>query len=158
MPELIALRAAFGQDEANHGIRRYRVGGDGLVHVPVEAALFLVSKGGFVVANTAVDQVPGSSLPALPPDGRSAADPSSRVRLHHDGASGFGHCGCKHQGDPNNGTLVPAEAAGDLLMHGFLSATPDLRPGVRDVVTGSIGRERSSVGDATSTSSPSAGG
>jgi hypothetical protein len=69
MPGLIALRAAFGQDEANYGIRRYRVDADGLVHVPAEAALSLVSKGGFVVAKTTVDQVLGRSLPALPPDG-----------------------------------------------------------------------------------------
>ena len=69
MPELIALRAAFGQDEANHGIRRYRVGGDGLVHVPAEAAFFLVNKGGFAVAKTTVAQVPGGSLPAPLPDG-----------------------------------------------------------------------------------------
>lgn len=83
MPELIALRAAFGQDEANHGIRRYRVGGDGLVHVPAEAAFFLVSKGGFAVAKTTVARVPGGSLPAPLLDGTlSAADPTSWVRLH----------------------------------------------------------------------------
>ena len=159
MPELIALRAAFGQDEANHGIRRYRVGGDGLVHVPAEAAFFLVSKGGFVVENKSVDQVPRSSLPApLPDDARSAADGSLGLRLHHDGASGFGHSECKHQGDQNNGLLVPAGAAGNLLMHGFLAATQGLHLGEREVGTGSIRLERSSVGDATSPASLSAKG
>ena len=155
MPELIALRAAFGQDEANHGIRRYRVGGDGLVHVPAEAAFFLVNKGGFAVAKTTVAQVPGGSLRAPLPDGtRSAADPSSRVRLHHDSTGGCSHCGSKHQGDQNSDVLVPAEAAGDLLVHGILPATQGLRPGEREVGPWPIGLERSSVGDATSTAAP----
>ena len=121
MPELIALRAAFGQDEANHGIRRYRVGGDGLVHVPAEAAFFLVNKGGFAVAETTVAQVPGGSLRTpLPCGTRSAADPSSRVHLHHGSTGGCSHCGCKHEGDQNSEELVPAEAAGDLLVCGML--------------------------------------
>jgi hypothetical protein len=128
MPELIALRAAFGQDEANHGIRRYRVGGDGLVHVPVEAAFFLVSKGGFAVAKTTVAQVPGGSLRApLPDDIQSVAAPSSRVRLGNDITGGCSHCECTHQGDQNSDVLVPAEAAGDPQMHG--RATQDLGPG-----------------------------
>src|SRR5271169_1366108 len=132
MPELIALRAAFGQDEANHGIRRYRVGGDGLVHVPAEAAFFLVSKGGFAVAKTTVAQVPEGSLRAPLPDGiRSAADPSSLAILHGK-TSGFSLGGCKHHGDQNSDLLVPAEAAGDILVHGFLPATQDLRPGERE--------------------------
>ena len=154
MPELIALRAAFGQDEANHGIRRYRVGGDGLVHVPVEAAFFLVSKGGFAVEKTNVGQVPGGSPRAPLPDGiRSAADPSSRARPHGS-TVGCSYCGWKHQGDQNGDELVPAKAAGDILAHGFLPATQDLRPGEREVRPWPIGPERSSVGDTTSTASP----
>jgi hypothetical protein len=153
MPELIALRAAFGQDEANHGIRRYRVGGDGLVHVPAEAAFFLVNKGGFAVAKTTVAQVRGGSLRAPLPDGtHSTADPSSRERLHHD--SGCNHCGSKHQGDQNSDVLVPAEAAGDLLVRGILPATRGLRPGERKVGPEPIGLERSSVGNVASTASP----
>ncbi len=155
MPELIALRAAFGQDEANHGIRRYRVGGDGLVHVPAEAAFFLVNKGGFAVAETTVAQVPGGLLRApLPRGTRSAADPSSRVHLHHDSTGGFRNCGSKHRGDQNSDVLVPAEAAGDLLVHGILPATQGLRPREREVGPQPIGLERSSVGDATSTAAP----
>ncbi len=155
MPELIALRAAFGQDEANHGIRRYRVGGDGLVHVPAEAAFFLVSRGGFAVAKTTVAQVPEGSLRAALPDGvRTAADPSSRVRLHDDSTGGCSHYGCKHRDDQNSDVLVPAEAAGNLLVHGFLPATQDLRPGEREVGPEPIGLERESVGDATSTAAP----
>lgn len=153
MPELIALRAAFGQDEANHGIRRYRVGGDGLVHVPAAAALFLVSKGGFVVAKTTVDQVLGSSLPALPPDGRSAADPSSRVRLHHDGASGFSRCGCKYQGDQNCDVLATAETVADPMAREFLSAMREGEVGPRPIELKTL-----SVGDTISTALPSARG
>jgi hypothetical protein len=155
MLELIALRAAFGQDEANHGIRRYRVGGDGLVHVPAEAAFFLVDKGGFAVAKTTVAQLPGSSPRAPPPDGiRSAADSTSRVRLHHDSTGGCSHCGSKHQGDQSSDLLVPAEAAGELLVRGILPATQGLRPGEHEVGPGPIGFEGPSVGDATSTASP----
>ncbi len=130
MPELIALRAAFGQDEANHGIRRYRVGGDGLVHVPAEAAFFLVNKGGFAVAETTVAQVPGGPVPAPLPDGTpSAADPTSWVRLHHDSTGGCSRCVSKRQGDQNSDALVPGQAAGDLLVRGIQAATQSLRPG-----------------------------
>jgi hypothetical protein len=155
MPELIALRAAFGQDEANYGIRRYRVGGDGLVHVPVEAALFLVDKGGFAVAETTVAQVPGGSLRApLPWGTRFASDPSSRVHLHHDSTGGCSNCGSKHRGNQNRDVLVPAEAAGDPLVRGILPATQGLRPPEGEVGPQPIGLERSSVGDATSTAAP----
>jgi hypothetical protein len=63
MPALIALRAAFGQDEANHGARRYRVDDNGLVHVPAMVALFLVGKGGFAVAKTTRSALPDNVLP-----------------------------------------------------------------------------------------------
>src|SRR5271169_5089438 len=143
MPELIALRAAFGQDEANHGIRRYRVGEDGLVHVPAEAAFFLVDKGGFAVAETTVAQVPGASLHApLPCGTRSAADPSSRVRLYHDSTGGCSNFVSKHRDDQNSEALVPAEAAGDLLVRGILPATQGLRPREREVGPQPIGLER----------------
>jgi hypothetical protein len=155
MPELIALRAAFGQDEANHGIRRYRVGGDGLVHVPAEAAFFLVNKGGFAVAKTTVAQIPEGLLCAPLPNGiRSGADPTSRVRPHYNRTGGCSHCGCKHQGHQNSDVLAPAEAAGDLLVRGILPATQGLRPGEHEVGPGPIGLERSPVGDSTSTASP----
>ena len=51
MPAAIALRAVFGQDEANHGMRRYRVGADGIVRVPPEVAIHLLKNGGFVAAS-----------------------------------------------------------------------------------------------------------
>ncbi|MBV9553854.1 MAG: hypothetical protein JO032_13815, partial [Alphaproteobacteria bacterium] len=44
--ELVALRAAFGQDEATHGARRYRVDNDGIVLVPREAVAPLIHTGG----------------------------------------------------------------------------------------------------------------
>lgn len=50
MPATIALRAVFGQDEANHGTRRYRVGPDGVVRVPPEVAVHLLKNGGFATA------------------------------------------------------------------------------------------------------------
>jgi hypothetical protein len=80
MPPLMVLRAVFGQDEANHGTRRYRVGVDGLVRVPPEAAFHLIARGGFAVAN----------LPAAAEQQNSRGDapPVSRVRLHH--GAGFG--------------------------------------------------------------------
>jgi hypothetical protein len=46
---LVALRAAFGQDEVNHGIERYRVGVGGLLFVPSSVAVHLVHNGGFQV-------------------------------------------------------------------------------------------------------------
>jgi hypothetical protein len=51
MAAAIALRAVFGQDEANHGMRRYRVGPDGIVWVPPEVAVHLLKNGGFVAAS-----------------------------------------------------------------------------------------------------------
>jgi len=112
MPELIALRAMFGQDEANHGTARYRADGNGLVHVPHEAVAFLISKGGFAVAKTSA---------ALAAEARSAAaDPHCLVRLHHDAASGCSYAGCEYPSDENGDVLVPAEAAADLMAHGFV--------------------------------------
>jgi hypothetical protein len=159
MPELIALRAAFGQDEANHGIRRYRVGGDGLVHVPAEAALFLVDKGGFAVAKMTVVPVPGSSLSGPLSEGaRSGTDPSSVVRLHHDEAGGCSDSGCEHQSDDNGDVLVPAEAVVDMMAHGFVLVAQNPLPGELGLGPKPIGPERPPVGDATSTASPAARG
>jgi hypothetical protein len=56
MPELIALRAMFGQNEVNHGTARYRVAVvDRLVHVPREVASCLIKNGGFAVEPRAED-------------------------------------------------------------------------------------------------------
>jgi hypothetical protein len=112
MPELIALRAVFGQDEANHGTRRYRVDGDGLVHVPPEAVAFLISKGGFVVAK--------ATTAAAAEAGSTAADPDCLVRLHHDAAGGCSYAGCEYPSDENGDVLVPPQAVADLIAHGFV--------------------------------------
>lgn len=114
LPELIALRAVFGQDEANHGTTRYRVDGAGLVQVPPEAVGFLISKGGFVLAKT----MGATATKAQPTD----ADPSRLVRLHHDDAAGCSYAGCNYPSDQNGDVLVPAEAVTDLTGHGFVPA------------------------------------
>jgi hypothetical protein len=48
--KLIELIAPGGCDEANHGMVRYRVGNDGRIRVPREAAYWLIKKAGFVPA------------------------------------------------------------------------------------------------------------
>jgi hypothetical protein len=129
MSELIALRAVFGQDEANHGTRRYRVGGDGLVHVSPEAVAFLVSKGGFALPKT-VTAVPKETRPA-------AAAPIGLVRLHHDDARGCSYAGCEYHSDANSYVSVPAEAAANLVPHGFIAVSEnDSQCGVETVSPG----------------------
>jgi hypothetical protein len=114
MPERIALRAVFGQDEANHGTTRYRVDADGLVLVPREAVPFLTSTGGFVVAKT----MAARSAAAQRPD-------TDLVRLHHDVAAGCSYGGDRYPSDDHGDVLVPAEAVADLLGHGFVPARRD---------------------------------
>ena len=119
--ELIALRAVFGQDEANHGTARYRVDAEGLVHVPPEAAGFLTCKGGFALPKTS----PAAAAPA-------GAHADGLVRLHHDDAAGCSYAGRQYPSDENGDVLVPAEAAAELLAHGFVPAPADgsrCRPG-----------------------------
>jgi len=60
--DLIPLRAAFGQDEANHGTQRYPIDGDGLVRVPLEAVGPLISVGGFVFARAAEAAISGGVM------------------------------------------------------------------------------------------------
>jgi hypothetical protein len=45
--DLLDLVAPGGCDEANHGGVRYRVDNDGHVHVPRDAAFWLIHRGGF---------------------------------------------------------------------------------------------------------------
>ena len=99
MPELIALRAVFGQDEANHGTTRYCVGA-GLVQVPPEGC-FLIGKGGFALAKT-------TAVVATEPVGEPTRTPCS---LHHDDAVGCSYGGCGYPVDQNGDVLVPAPAA-----------------------------------------------
>jgi hypothetical protein len=102
-PDLILLRAAFGQDEATHGPARYPVDDDGLVQVPLEAVGPLTTIGGFVLAKTGVDVISAGSL-----------------KMHHDDAAGCCYAGRQYLGDANGDVLVPAEAASELLAHGFV--------------------------------------
>jgi hypothetical protein len=102
-PDLILLRAAFGQDEANHGTARYPVNDDGLVQVPLEAAGPLTTIGGFVLAKTGLHFISVGTL-----------------KLHHDDAAGCSYRGHQYLGDANGDVLVPAEAASELLAHGFV--------------------------------------
>ncbi len=113
MPELVALRAVFGQDEVNHGTARYRVDGDGLVRVPREAVLFLISNGGFALANTTAAAAIAEAQP-------TNADPSPLVRLHHDDAGGCSYAGRQYPSDETGDVLVPPEAAAALAAHGFV--------------------------------------
>jgi hypothetical protein len=110
MPDLIALRAMFGQDEANHGTVRYRVGIDRLVTVPPEVAIYLINNGGFAVAKRT------AAWPAKPQP--IDLQSGSLVRLHHTTAGS-----CSYDGDKNcanGGALAPAEAFADLKAHSFM--------------------------------------
>jgi hypothetical protein len=101
--ELIVLRAAFSQDEANHGTARYPVGVGGLVRVPIEAVGPLMTVGGFVPAKTTGESVSSGAL-----------------RLHHDDATGCSYAGLQYLSDFSGDVTVPAEAASELASHGFV--------------------------------------
>jgi len=101
---LITLRAAFGQDEANHGTARFLVNDDGLIEVPVEAVFPLTTTGGFVFAPTG-----------------GCAISVGVIKLHHDAAGGCSYAGCRCLADLNGDVLVPAEAVCELMAHGFVS-------------------------------------
>ena len=117
--DLIPLRAAFGQDEANHGATRYSVDKDGMIQVPPEAVGPLTTIGGFVLAYNGDNVVSVGVL-----------------TLHHDDAAGCSYAGCRFLGDSNGNVLVPAEAASELSAHGFV-------PVYEETVVAS-GREKSS--------------
>ena len=108
--DLIPLRAAFGQDEANHGAVRYLVDGDGLIRVPPEAVEPLTTIGGFVMAQTCDRAISAGVL-----------------TLHHDDAAGCSYGGRQFFGDSNGDVLVPAEAASELLAHGFVPVFKDMK-------------------------------
>ena len=117
MPELIALRAVFGQDEVNHGTVRYHVDGDGLVRVPREAVSYLISNGGFALAKTT-----GAAIAEAQP---TNADLTPLVWLHHDDAGGCSYAGSEYSSDENGDVLVPPEAAAELAAHGFVPLLED---------------------------------
>jgi hypothetical protein len=106
----MALRAAFGQDEANHGAVRYLVDDDGLIRVPLEAVDPLTTIGGFVMAQTCDRAISVGVL-----------------TLHHDDAAGCSYGGRQFLGHSNGDVLVPAEAASELLAHGFVPVFKDMK-------------------------------
>jgi hypothetical protein len=105
---LIPLRAAFGQDEANYGAARYSVDREGLIQVPLEAVGPLTTIGGFVLAKTGDNAISAGVL-----------------TLHHDDAAGCSYAGRQYLGDSNGDVLVPAEAACELLAHGFVPVSEE---------------------------------
>ena len=109
--ELMLLRAVFGQDEANYDIVRYPVDADGLIRVPLEAVGPLIGNGGFALPKTTGDLVSAGML-----------------KLHHDGAAGCCCGGRQYPGDENGDVLVPAEAASELLAHGFVPVPQGATP------------------------------
>ncbi|MFZ3235960.1 MAG: hypothetical protein WA417_22525 [Stellaceae bacterium] len=118
MPRLVALRAVFGQDEANHGTRRYRVGIDGIVRVPPEAAFHLIGRGGFAVVR------PPAAAAEMSSPGEAA--PGALVRLHHDAAAGCSCGGREYHGNENGDVIVPAAAVAELTAHGFVPPAPNV--------------------------------
>jgi hypothetical protein len=107
---LIPLRAVFGQDEANHDTECYTVDNNGLVWVPIEAVAPLTAIGGFVLAGSRPDAVPTGAL-----------------KLRHNGSGGCSYHGRQYLADANGDVLVPAEAAAELLAHGFVSVSNEQR-------------------------------
>ncbi|MGA8757713.1 MAG: hypothetical protein WB611_15520 [Stellaceae bacterium] len=107
----------FGQDEANHGTVRHRVGLDDLVLVPPEVALNLANNGGFAVIKPIAM---GRSKPR-PGDLQCNA----LVGLHHDTAGACSYGGSKYRADKNGDFFVPAEAVADLTAHGFMPIQPE---------------------------------
>ena len=100
---LIPLHAAFSQDEANHGAARYSVDKNGVIQVPLEAVGPLTTIGGFVLAKTGGNAISVGVL-----------------TLHHDDAAGCSYSGCQFLCDSNGNLRVPADAASELLAHGFV--------------------------------------
>ena len=97
------LRAAFGQDEANHGTARYPVASNGLLNVPSEAVGPLTTVGGFVITGPRDDLVSAGTL-----------------KLHHEDATACSYAGQRYLADVNGDVVVPAEAASELMAHGFV--------------------------------------
>ena len=124
---LTALRAAFGQDEANHGTTRYSVGNDGMVRVPLEAVPFLIGAGGFAMPEAS--------------DRRGSAGP---IKMQHPERVGCSYRGHQYLSDKNGNVGVPVEAAPELLAHGFTPVIETPAPLSRR--SGSARIERSATG------------
>jgi hypothetical protein len=106
---LIPLRAEFSQDEANHGAVRYLVDNDRLIQVPLEAVGPLTTVGGFVLAKNSDNAISAGVL-----------------TLHHDDAVGCCYAGSQFLSDSKGDVRVPAEAASELLAHGFVPAFDEM--------------------------------
>lgn len=100
--ELRLLRAAFGQNEANHGTECYPVAADGLVWVPLAAAGPLIWTGGFAT---------------IPSTDQSIS--AGMINLQHRDAVACSYRGRQYTSDERGNLQVPAEAAAELLAHGF---------------------------------------
>ena len=109
--DLVLLRAAFGQDEANHGTIRYPVDNNGLLQVPLEAVGPLITIGGFVLAKTGINAISAGSL-----------------KLHHDDSAGCSYAGRQYLSDANGDVLVPVAATSELLAHGFAPVSEEGLP------------------------------
>ena len=107
--DLKQLRAVFGQDEANHGTTRYSVDANGLVQVPRDAMEPLISVRGFVLVKTVNDTISVGSL-----------------NLRNDNAAGCSYAGRQYLGDANGNVIVPAEAAPELVAHGFVPIADEM--------------------------------
>jgi hypothetical protein len=105
---LIPLFPAFGQDEANHGTIRYSIDSDGFVQVPPEAVGPLITTGGFVLPETTQGEISSGVL-----------------SLYHDDAAGCSYAGRQYRRDAKGNVVVPAEAASELLGHGFVPVFED---------------------------------
>jgi hypothetical protein len=113
---LIALRAEFGQDEANHGTERYRVGDDRVVLVPRMVAIYLVNNAGFCVVRRPDAKHPNPAPLDL--------QPPFLVRVQHPTATVCNYGGCEYRADEKGEFLVPARAVADLTGHGFIPLGP----------------------------------
>ena len=81
------------------------------MRVPPEAAVLLISNGGFAL--------PKTSSAAAAPAQSSNTHANRLVRLHHDDAGGCSYAGHGYSSDQNGDVLVPAEAVAALMAHGF---------------------------------------
>jgi hypothetical protein len=87
------------------------------VRVLPEAAVLLISKGGFAL--------PKTSSAAAAPAQSSNTGANGLVRLHHDDALGCSYAGQGYPSDQNGDVLVPAEAAAALMAHGFVPTSKE---------------------------------
>lgn len=96
------LRASRGTDEANVDGLLYRVGNDGTIEVPEEAAAGLIHTGGFAAVEEPV-ALPMGHVALIAPEGCEACSWRGETYVP----------------DSDRRVAVPAPACVDLLAHGF---------------------------------------